>query len=77
MKIIDEQGDGADRRRRRIRLVERYIKRSGKAGLSSDEIKSIAAYDTGLTGKKVVEIIRILRKLGKVHMNEKRRWVSI
>jgi len=58
-------------------MVERYIKRAGEHGLSIDEIKTIADYQLGLTGKKVEGIVRILRKLGKVHLNEKRRYTSI
>lgn len=78
MKIIDEQiGDGADRRKKRIRAIERFVRRAGQNGISTEELKSISDYSLGLTGRKVGEIIKLLRKLEKIHMNEKRRWVSI
>lgn len=77
LKIASEIGDGADRRRKRIRTVERYIKRSGVDGLSNDQIVYIADYDLGLTRKKVEGIIKLLKKMKKIHMNEKRRWISI
>ena len=77
MKIIEQFGDGADRRRKRIRAIERYIRRAGENGLSIDEIKTIGEYQLGLTGKKIGEIVKILRKLGKVHLNEKRRYTSL
>jgi len=74
---LQETGDGADRRKKRIRAIERFIKRSGADGISTEELKAISDYSLGLTGKKVGEIIKILKKLGKIHLNEKRRWVSI
>jgi len=78
VKTIDEEiGDGADRRRKRIRLVERYIKRAGTDGLSDSEIEAMSAYMLGLTGKKTKDIIKLLRKLRKIKRNEKDRWITI
>lgn len=77
VKLIDEIGDGADRRKKRIRAVERFVRRSGDHGVSTEDLKAISDYSLGLTGKKVGEIIKLLKKLGKIHLNEKRRWVSL
>jgi len=78
VKLIDKEiGDGADRRKKRIRAIERFVRRSGDDGISTEELKAVADYSLGLTGKKVGDIIKLLNKLGKIHMNKKRRWVSI
>jgi len=78
VKIIDQEiGDGADRRRKRIRMVRRFIRRAGEHGLSIEEIKAVSDYELGLTGKKVEGIVQLLKKVKKIRMNEKRRYISI
>ena len=76
--MIEEENyrDGADRRKRRIRLVERFIKRAGDDGLSNSEIEAMSAYQLGLTGKKSAEIVQVLKRLRKIKF-EKGHWKSI
>lgn len=78
MKLIDQDfGDGADRRKRRLRLLAEFTRQAGGAGKSTNQMLRFTVGDLGLTRKSGQRLIKDAEFCGLIKSTRENRWIAI